>query len=105
VVAVTQLNRDVEASKDKRPGMNHLRGSGSIEQDADIIMLMYRDDYYNENSDQKGVVEVNTAKFREGEVGVDRLANQFNFARVGDLDYRNYTPPAEHKKESQRGFR
>lgn len=86
VVGVTQLNREVEKAKECRPGMAHLRGSGSIEQDADIIMLMYRADYYYEDTPFKGIVEINTAKFREGEVGIDKLSNQFKYARVDDLD-------------------
>lgn len=85
VLAVTQLNRSVEQRPDRRPRMSDLRGSGSIEQDADIVMLLYRDDYYNEGSQFQGVVEINTAKFREGEVGIDRVANQFGYSRMADL--------------------
>lgn len=100
VVAVTQLNRNVEQRPDKRPRMSDLRGSGSIEQDADIVMLLYRDDYYNEQSNFRGILEVNTAKFREGETGIDRLANQFGFARVADLSPEIYQEMASQAPAS-----
>lgn len=106
VLAVTQLNRGVEQRQDKRPKMSDLRGSGSIEQDADIVMLLYRDDYYDEKSSFAGIVEVNTAKFREGETGVDRLANQFGYARVADLNPEVYQQMANQAPVSSpaRGF-
>ncbi len=70
VLALSQLSRGVENRQDKRPNMADLRESGSIEQDADIVMFMYRDDYYNkEESDKPGVVEVSLAKNRSGSTG------------------------------------
>lgn len=85
--------------------MSDLRGSGSIEQDADIVMLLYRDDYYHEQSPFKGIVEVNTAKFREGETGIDRVANQFGYARVADLGPECYQQMAtEAPRAAAKGF-
>lgn len=106
VLAVTQLNRGVEQRPDKRPRMSDLRGSGSIEQDADIVMLMYRDDYYHESSPYQGIVEINTAKFREGETGIDRVVNQFGYARVADLSPECYQQMAEQAPAASpaRGF-
>lgn len=69
VVALSQLSRGVESRPDKRPIMSDLRDSGSIEQDADVIMMLYRDDYYNEDSESAGQLEVNVIKHRNGAVG------------------------------------
>ncbi|MFD3449457.1 replicative DNA helicase [Microbacteriaceae bacterium 4G12] len=73
IVALSQLSRAVEMRQDKRPVLSDLRETGQIEQDADIIMLMYRDDYYHQGSDAKDITEIHIAKHRNGPVGTVKL--------------------------------
>ncbi len=85
VVALSQLNRSVESKTDKRPGLSDLRESGSIEQDADMVLFLYRDEYYNPNSTEKGVAEVICGKNRHGPTANVKLAFVGERVMFGDL--------------------
>lgn len=73
VILVSQLSRAPEARSDHRPVLSDLRESGSIEQDADVVMLLYRDEYYDRDSEEKGIIECIVGKNRNGETGVVRF--------------------------------
>ncbi len=89
VVALSQLSRSVEGRPDKRPVLSDLRDSGAIEQDADVVMMLYRDDYYNEDSEQQNQLEVNIIKHRNG--GIGRVGLNFDRSRmkISDLKEEN----------------
>ncbi|PMB04695.1 replicative DNA helicase, partial [Fischerella thermalis CCMEE 5273] len=89
VIALSQLSRAVEQRQDKRPMLSDLRESGSIEQDADIVSFLYRDDYYNEESEKKNIIEVILAKHRNGPVGKVELLFLKNYNKFLSLDMRH----------------
>ncbi len=85
VIAVSQLSRAVEQRTPKRPQLSDLRESGAIEQDADLVLFIYREDYYNPNTPKKGIAEVIVAKQRNGPIGTVELMFQKDYARFENL--------------------
>jgi replicative DNA helicase len=85
VLALSQLSRAVEQRHDKRPILSDLRESGSIEQDADLVFFIYRDEYYNDETDQQGIAEIHLAKHRNGPTGTEKVAFMSRYAKFADL--------------------
>lgn len=85
VITLAQLSRGVEQRQDKRPMQSDLRESGSIEQDADLILLLYRDDYYNKETENKNQLEINLSKHRDGPVGELTVYYNRSTGRIEDL--------------------
>ena len=89
VIALSQLSRAVEQRPDHRPMLSDLRESGAIEQDADVVMFLYRDEYYNHDSEKKGIIEVIIAKQRNGPIGTVELAWLPEYQRYANLEHKS----------------
>lgn len=87
VIALSQLSRAAEQRSEHRPMLSDLRESGSIEQDADIVMFLYRDDYYNEESENKNIAEVIIAKNRSGSVGTAEILWMSNYTKFANIEH------------------
>jgi len=99
VLALSQLSRANESRKDKRPMLSDIRESGAIEQDSDMVMFIYRDDYYNPDSKDKNMAEIIIAKHRKGEAGTFKLGWQGRYTKFVNIDYKAEEPEATNKKD------
>jgi replicative DNA helicase len=92
VLALSQLSRQVEQRSGNKPVLSDLRESGSLEQDADLVMFIYRDEVYNRDSNDKGTAEIIVGKQRNGPIGDVKMAFMSNYTRFADLDRHRMTP-------------
>ena len=104
VVLICQLNRGVEGRADKRPVLSDLRESGAIEQDADVVLMPYRDEYYNADSPHRGYAEILIRKQRNGELGSVPVRAELTFQRFVDAPDGLPSMPAIEHKPRERGF-
>jgi replicative DNA helicase len=103
VIALSQLSRGVEQRQDKRPMLSDLRESGSIEQDADIVAFLYRDDYYDKETEKKNIIEIIIAKQRNGPVGTVELAFLKQYNKFVGLERTHHdSSAAEQPKQSEK---
>ena len=86
VIALSQLSRAVEQRPDHKPMLSDLRESGSIEQDADVVMFIYRDDYYHPDSEKKNIAEINIAKQRNGPIGTVELVWMPQYTKFANME-------------------
>jgi len=86
IIALSQLSRAVEQRPEHRPMLSDLRESGAIEQDADVVMFIYRDDYYNKDTDMKNIAEINIAKQRNGPIGTINLVWLPQYTKFANME-------------------
>ena len=93
IISISQLSRAVESRQDKRPLLSDLRESGAIEQDADVVIFLYREDFYNDQTDEKGITDVLVRKQRNGPVGNLQLKFFHQYTRFENLERKHPDPP------------
>ncbi len=96
VIALSQLSRGVEQRQDKRPMMSDLRESGSIEQDADIVAFLYREDYYDKETEDANTIEIIVAKQRNGPTDTVKLAFKKEYNKFVSVDWSQQMPPSSY---------